>query len=196
MEELQALVSSLQISLELQQRENQVLREDLSALRNKLAHCAAPAGFSATLPSPCNTRSRLNEMRDSLKFSRHSTPTNSLPGTPRASPQATASLKGTGLISRLQLNIPAKENAFFPVSFSARSFKTSTPSKTQPLMRDETKNIDRLMERRGYLRRFEKIGPGSYRFGNRRVFVTVRNDRLMVRDGNAFVHIDEFVGHM
>lgn len=204
-DELQTVVQSLQVSLELQQRENQALREEIFSLKQKLA-----SNTFLTLPSPSNSRTRLNEIRDSMKFtkSRQSSPCNSLPGSPRLStiPNLSPSVRPSpqsargGLINRLRLDIPAKENAFFPSSQPSTP-KTSFPCQVSTIPKifrasDESKLVDRLMERRGYLRKFEKIGPGSYRFGSRRVFVTVRNDRLLVRHGNAFVHIDQFANNL
>ena len=196
MDDLQTLVSSLQVALELQQRENLSLREQLGLLKHKLAVFESTLSTGTTLPSPATSRSKLNAMRDSLKISRSrtSSPASSLPGTPRNS--ATIPSAGNsplGLISRLRLELP-RQTAFSPSAqpkaFSARS--NYAPAPTVFRNGDETKTIDRMMERKGYLRKFEKIGPGSYRYGARRVFVTLRNDRLLVRDGNAFVHIEHF----
>jgi hypothetical protein len=58
---------------------------------------------------------------------------------------------------------------------------------------DETRLIDRLMERDGFLRFFEKVGPGVYKFGSKRVVITVKNDKLLIRQGSAFVHIADYV---
>lgn len=58
---------------------------------------------------------------------------------------------------------------------------------------DELKAIDKLMQQGGYLKMFEKVGPGTYMFGSKRVVITVKNNRILVRNGGAFVEIEDFL---
>ena len=58
---------------------------------------------------------------------------------------------------------------------------------------DELKAIDKLMQQGGYLKMFEKVGPGTYMFGSKRVLITVKNNRILVRNGGAFVEIEDFL---
>ena len=59
--------------------------------------------------------------------------------------------------------------------------------------KEEAKFIDKVMV--GYTDLFQRVGPGSFTFGGKTVTMSVKNARVLVKRGAAFVDVETFAEH-
>jgi hypothetical protein len=218
--ELISIIQSLEVSLELHKQENESLRRkleeskapkeevvsqndlkepsnkqlmsELSRIRNIVERSSSPdrspARSAAPVRAPLSPITQPTLPRPNVGIALESFDLATKINTSR-----TTSRVGSDRFGELRtLHKVNQQRQSLPSSRVEQVLKQSTNLSGKQDHQD-LRALDKLMHQGGYLKMFERVGPGTYLFGSKRVVIMVKNNKIMVRNGAAFVDIEAFL---